>query len=415
MSKRQRGWWRMNQYVKKLIASILFVFPLLMVTSVFADVEKTSESTQSENQSFDKTTFSEESITSETTESQSEAPTSNTRQEENKTSETSEVAEQTSDSSEEVQVRVVSADGYSEAATTEELTQLLADESVAKIRLTQPLTLDRELEIKRDIVIDFGGLAHNFGTHHIYINETPQSIEFQNFKGTAAHPGGLIPNIDGNAIIIAYMSDFWGNRYHFTGEIKFTGTLDLYDGSKLGLIYAPRATVTLDGVSGVLDVQPVKEGMNAAPGKAYFCRSYQLNVINGSQLYGPYLGKFYGFLDSGDETGSGKTAPGLHILSGSKVSLDYDRADGVSDEGEAVDTLPGNVTFEVSGLGSEFSVNTKINITNDNNRGIIQMRGSGSRVAVSNDGKITINTATTGGFRLQGDSSQIHVSSGGQI
>ncbi len=42
---------------KKLIASILFVFPLLMVTSVFADVEKTSESTQSENQSFDKTTF----------------------------------------------------------------------------------------------------------------------------------------------------------------------------------------------------------------------------------------------------------------------------------------------------------------------------------------------------------------------
>ncbi|HAQ9646288.1 TPA: hypothetical protein IYE77_003298, partial [Enterococcus faecium] len=166
--------------------------------------------------------------------------------------------------------RVVSADGYSEAATTEELTQLLADESVAKIRLTQPLTLDRELEIKRDIVIDFGGLAHNFGTHHIYINETPQSIEFQNFKGTAAHPGGLIPNIDGNAIIIAYMSDFWGNRYHFTGEIKFTGTLDLYDGSKLGLIYAPRATVTLDGVSGVLDVQPVKEGMNAAPGKAYF-------------------------------------------------------------------------------------------------------------------------------------------------
>ena len=169
------------------------------------------------------------------------------------------------------------------------------------------------------------------------------------------------------------------------------------------------------GVSGVLDVQPVKEGLNAAPGKAYFCRSYQLNVINGSQLYGPYLGKFYGFLDSGDETGSGKTAPGIHILSGSKVSLDYDRADGVSDEGEAVDTLPGNVMFEVSGSGSEFSVNTKINITNDNNRGIIQMRGSGSKVTVSNGGKITINTATTGGFRLQGDSSQIHVSSGGQI
>ncbi len=72
--------------------------------------------------------------------------------------------------------------GTAEAATTEELTQLLADESVAKIRLTQPLTLDRELEIKRDIVIDFVGLAHNFGTHHIYINETPQSIEFRILK-----------------------------------------------------------------------------------------------------------------------------------------------------------------------------------------------------------------------------------------
>ena len=63
--------------------------------------------------------------------------------------------------------------GTAKAATTEELTQLLADESVAKIRLTQPLTLDRNWRSKRDIVIDFGGLAHNFGTHHIYINETP--------------------------------------------------------------------------------------------------------------------------------------------------------------------------------------------------------------------------------------------------
>ncbi len=76
---------------------------------------------------------------------------------------------------------------------------------------------------------------------------------------------------------------------------------------------------------------------------------------------------------------------------------------------------PGMSHLKSVAQGSEFSVNTKINITNDNNRGIIQMRGSGSRVAVSNDGKITINTATTGGFRLQGDSSQIHVSSGGQI
>ncbi len=44
----------------------------------------------------------------------------------------------------------------------------------------------------------------------------------------------------------------------------------MYDGSKLGLIYAPRATVTLDGVSGVLDVQPVKEGLNAARVKPIF-------------------------------------------------------------------------------------------------------------------------------------------------
>lgn len=33
--------------------------------------------------------------------------------------------------------------------------------------------------------------------------------------------------------------------------------------------------------------------------------------------------------------------------------------------------LFGNVMFEVSGLGSEFLVNIKINIINDNNCGII--------------------------------------------
>lgn len=42
----------------------------------------------------------------------------------------------------------------------------------------------------------------------------------------------------------------------------------------------------------------------------------------------------------------------------------------------------------------------KNNITKESNQGIIQMRGSGSKVLVSDVGKIDINTKTTGGFRL---------------
>ncbi len=429
LSKRKRGWWKMKE-IKKLVALILIVSPIFSTVSVSAIPKMTSESRQLENKSFDSSKIGSpiENTLSSSEKNESSgnigsSSTGTTQTEESTIESTapSKTTMSTSDSAstqsekQTIQKRAVSADGYTEATTTAELATLLADETVSKIRLTGPLTFDREFEIKRDIVVDFGGFSHDFGTHHIYINEQPHTIEFQNFKGTAAHPGGITPNIDGNAMIIAYMTDFWGSRYHFTGELRFTGTLDLYNGSKIGLVYAPRATVTLDSVSGILDIQPVKEGLNAAPGKAYFCRSYQLNVINGSNLYGPYLGKFYGFLDSGDETGSGKSSPGVHILDGSKVVLDYDRADAVSDEGEAIDTLPSDVTFEVKGSGSTFSVHTKINITNDNNRGIIQMRGSGSKVLVSEGGQLIIDTATTGGFRLQGDSSQINVSSGGKI
>lgn len=307
--------------------------------------------------------------------------------------------------------RAVAADGYSEAATVAEFETQIADTTITKIRLTAPLTFDRSVTITRNVIIDFGGLNHNFGTNHIFINEQPTELEFQNFKGTATHPGG----VEGNAIIQAYATDWLGRKYHFTGHLKFTGTLDLWNASKLGVVYAPRAVVTLDGVQGALDLKPLETGSTADPKNAYAFRCYQLKIINGSNLTGPYLSKFYGNLGYGDETVGTNTAPGIHILGGSKVHITYNRVANVEDEGEAIDTLPANVTFEVSGTGSEFSVDTSINITKESNQGIIQMRGSGSKVLVSNGGKIDIHTKTTGGFRLQGDSSQINVNSGGTI
>jgi hypothetical protein len=380
--------------------------------------EATVTSSSSSSEVSETSSSAEEPIATSSTEAVATASTT----EEISSSELSSESQSKEDATIEKNSRAVDDDGFVEVATEEELKLQIESamtsengEPYNKIRITAPLTLTEDLTIARDLTIDWGGLEHNFGNKHIYISEKPKAIEFQNFKGTADHPGGLTASIDTNAMIRAYSTGWVGEKYYFTGTLTFTGSLDLYNGSKLGLVYAPRATVVMDGVSGTIDVQPEKAGLSADPGKAYFVRSYQLNVINGSQLTGPYLGKFYGYLGNNDEKTSDNSDPGLHILSGSKISLSYARPDNVGDEGEAVDTLPSNVTFEVSGAGSEFNVTTQINITNDNNRGIIQMRGSGSKVLVSDGGKIQIESATTAAFRLQGDSSQINVSSGGQI
>ncbi|MTD38622.1 hypothetical protein GIX45_08270 [Erwinia sp. CPCC 100877] len=277
------------------------------------------------------------------------------------------------------------------------------------------MNVTSDIEIKKDVVIDWGGYEHNFNTSHIYVNEIPQNIEFKNFEATASHPGGITAGVDKNAIIRCYMTDILQQRYYFTGEFKFTGTLDLFNASKLGLIYAPRAVVTMDGVKGSIDLQPVTTGINADPGKAYFCRSYRLNVINGSTLYAPYLAKFYGYLNSSDEIFSGTTTPGIYIQGGSKVQIEYPRTEDVEDEGEAIDILPDNVVVEVSGPGSEFSVNTSISIINDNNRGIIQMRGVNSQINIFNGGKINITSTVTAGIRLGGNSSKITIQSGGSL
>lgn len=406
---------------KFLMVGVLL--PLCGLTQAVTAVTQSSSTTQTSSMAQTGNAIAnltEDPLASISTTNSSEKTVSSGSTVESENSENSEqktdTTSSTNDSSIKPQARAtIAADGYSEATTSAELETLLADTTVTHIRLTAAIVFDRSVTINHDITIDFSGLEHDFGTNHILISEIPKAIEFQNFKGTAAHPGGILPSVDGNAIIQAFATDWLANKYHFTGELKFTGSFDLWNESKIGAVYAPRAVVTLDGVSGVIDVRPVETGINAGPGQAYVFRTYQLNVINNSYLTGPYLGKFYGYLGSGDETVSTNTDPWVRILSGSKVLLEYDRSDSVNDEGEAIDTLPDNVLFEVSGEGSEFSVNTSINITNDNNRGIIQMRGAGSRVVVSDGGKITINTKTTGGFRLQGDSSQINVSSGGVI
>jgi hypothetical protein len=320
-----------------------------------------------------------------------------------------------SDSNEPKNAYTLAVDGFYQVSTLSELKNALAGNTYSNIRVTTGLNVTSDIEIKKDVVIDWGGYEHNFNTSHIYVNEIPQKIEFQNFEVTASHPGGITASIDTNAIIRCYMTDILQQRYYFTGEFKFTGTLDLFNASKLGLIYAPRAVVTMDGVKGSIDLQPETSGLNADPGKAYFCRSYRLNVINGSSLSAPYLGKFYGYLNSTDETFIGADFPGVYIQGGSKVLIEYPRADNVRDEGEAIDVLPDNVVFEVSGQGSEFSVNTSVGLTDDNNRGIIQMRGANSQINISDGGKVNITSAVTAGIRLGGNSSRIAIHSGGSL
>ena len=111
----------MNQ-CKKLIVDFVCL-PSLDGDIRFADVEKTNESTQSENQSFDKTTFQKNRLLLKLQNLKVRLLLIKGKKKIRQVR-PSEVAEQTSDSSEAALARAVSADGYSEAATTEELAQL---------------------------------------------------------------------------------------------------------------------------------------------------------------------------------------------------------------------------------------------------------------------------------------------------
>jgi hypothetical protein len=307
------------------------------------------------------------------------------------------------------------ADEYTEVATNAAFEQALSAKK-PKIRITAPLTFDRSFTINYNVVIDFQNLEHKTQNNHIYISELPTNIEFQNFKMTAPDPASLLgANQDENAIIVGFATDWLGTRYHFTGTLRFTGGFNIYDGSKLSTLYIPQGTVIFDGVTGNIDMDPVTEGLYAAPGKCYFARVYRLEIINGSQLTAPYLGKFYGRLTAGSEQVTSAVNSGVFVSGGSKITVSYDRADSVKDEGEIIDTLATNITFQVEDPGTEFKIQSQIDIIDDNNRGIIQMRGESSKVNVSNGGKITVNTKTTSAFRMQGQNSQIDVESGGNI
>ncbi|MGK0552264.1 Ig-like domain-containing protein [Enterococcus faecalis] len=307
------------------------------------------------------------------------------------------------------------ADGFVGASTNAELEAALAAKE-PKIRILAALTFDRDYTINHNVVIDFQNLAHNAQTHRIFFSEQPSLIEFQNFKITGADPAGLFgANQDENAIIVGFATDWLNIRYHFTGTLRLTGGFNIYGGSKLSTFYIPQGKVILDGVAGNIDIDPVTEGLYAAPGKCYFARVYRLEIINGTQLTAPYLGKFYGRLDASSEQVTSSVNSGIFVSGGSKIMISYNRADSVSDEGEIIDTLATNVFLQVEGTGTEFNINTQIDITNDNNRGIVQMRGSGSQVNVAAGGKIQIDTKTTSAFRLQGTNSQINVISGGSI
>jgi hypothetical protein len=415
---------------KKICSRVVLCF--VCFTYLFGYVGMNVVSTSAESQVSVNTSQSlEDSLTTEFPNTQAPAADGETAESSEVTEETSSemssesaIAETTADteSQPEMKARRIDpstfADEYTEVATNAAFEQALSAKK-PKIRITAPLTFDRDFAIAYDVVIDFQNLAHDFQQRHIHLSEKPRNVEFQNFKGTGSHPGQLLPlpngNQDENALIFGYSVDWLGGRYYFTGTLRFTGTFNIFNASKLSTMYVPKATVILDGVSGNIDMKPLETGLDADPRKCYFARAYRLEIINGTHLTAPYLSKFYGRLTATAESDAANAHPGVFISGGSKIMITYDRQDSVSDEGEAIDTLPDNVVLQVTDPGSELSVTTKIDINTDNNRGIIQMRGAGSKVNVSNGGKITVDTKTTSAFRMQGQNSQIDVESGGNI
>lgn len=314
-----------------------------------------------------------------------------------------------------IKTRALASDGYYEVSTLSDLKNAISGTNFSKIRVTTNLNMTSDIEIKKDIVIDWGGYEHNFNTSHIYVNEIPNTIEFQNFDATASHPGGITASIDTNAIIRCFMTDILSTKYYFKGEFKFTGSLNIFNASKLGLIYAPRATVNLDGVKGSIDLQPVTGQLNSDPGKAYYIRSYRLNVINGSKINGVYVGKFYGNLNSSDEQFSGNTNPGLFISGNSTISTNYDRSDHVDSEGQVIDLSIPNATFSIDGSNSSFQANTSIKVDEEDYRGIIRLDGDNSVVDVTNGAQLSVTTKTTAGIKLGGNNASLNIQSGGKL
>lgn len=314
-----------------------------------------------------------------------------------------------------IKARALTSDGYYEVSTLSDLKNAISGTDYSKIRVITNMNITSDIEIKKNVVIDWGGYEHNFNTSHIYVNEIPNTIEFQNFDATASHPGGITASIDTNAIIRCFMTDILSTKYFFKGEFKFTGSLNLFNASKLGLIYAPRATVNLDGVKGSIDLQPVTGQLNSDPGKAYFIRSYRLNVINGSTLNGVYLGKFYGNLNSSDEQFSGNTSPGLSISENSNITTNYDRTDHVNSEGQVVDLSIPNATFSINGSNSSFKANTGIKVDKDDYRGIIRLDGENSVIEVINGAQLSVTTETTAGIKLGGKNTSLNIQSGGKL
>lgn len=405
----------------KIFSTFLVCSMILMpMTHVYATNLAEFDSSLSENSELttsDSTISTQDTDTEESTSYTTSIEQSSDTQTLSSSVEKSESLESSIDTSTEpsIESRALASDGYYEVSTLSDLKNAISGTDYSKIRVKTNLNITSDIEIKKNVVIDWGGYEHNFNTSHIYVNEIPNTIEFQNFDATASHPGGITASVDTNAIIRCFMTDILSTKYFFQGEFLFTGSLNIYNASKLGLIYAPRATVNLDGVKGSIDLQPVTGQLNSDPGKAYYIRSYRLNVMNGSTLNGVYVGKFYGNLNSSDEQFSGNTSPGLFISGNSNITTNYDRSDHVDSEGQVIDLSIPNATFSIDGPDSSFQANSSIKVDKDDYRGIIRLDGSNSVINVLNGAQLSVSTDTTAGIKLGGNNTQFNVKSGGKL
>lgn len=309
------------------------------------------------------------------------------------------------------QIRVVEAEAT--VGSQKELTQAL-DGGAKKIKVNQSIQLvDSDVNIRDEVVIDWGGYQHNFGINKIFIREGDFDVTFINFKVHGDHNGTSNGSVIQNHALIYGNNerDFLNRPYNFTGRLIFKGSFDVVNKTASTVARVPEGQVEFQGASGNIDMWPKREGEASwtNPGWIYTIRSKSL-IVNNSHLTANSLPKFYGRLnsDNGEEDGLGLTVTG-----GS--TLDFHNESGVSGnwEGQIVESDVNGFQLNLD-QGSSLTVTSDIKITEQANAGIIQLKGNNSKINVQNNAQLAINSSFTAGLRIAGQNSNLHIATGGK-
>ncbi|GMA72026.1 hypothetical protein GCM10025885_10750 [Tetragenococcus osmophilus] len=300
-----------------------------------------------------------------------------------------------------------------EVKTQSELIDAL-DEKAKKIKISRSINLTSEVNIRDQVEIDWGGYKHDFGTSRVFIREGDFDVTFLNFKAHGAHNANSDENtIRNHSLIYGNADRDWiGRQYKFTGRIIFKGSFDVVDKTASTVVRAPYADVEFQGAAGNIDMWPKRSGEVewTNPGWIYLVRAKSL-LVNNSNLTSNSLPKFYGRLNYDNSNNDGK---GLMITGNS--TLDFHNKSGVTGswEGEMVESDVANFSITID-QGSSVAFTSDIKITNEENAGIIQLKGSNSTVEVKNNGQLDIDSKYTASLRIAGENSRLAVVDAGKL